>query len=247
MAPDRRAALELLRRAAIASLAGILTGIVVGGLLGRAAMRVSGFLAGPEMVGVRTEAGNRVGDITFEGTLGLILFVGVASGLVGGGLYALLEPVLRRLRPWHGVAYGVGLLLVAGTATLDPINFDFKRFGPAALNVAMFAALFVVFGVLIAWLFEKLLAVAARGGAARWAVEVPAWLSLPLAAVAAVLLAINVFPADTGESLIFLAGVGGSLFAYWRGLPARFSYAALALPLVVGTVRLSEALRALLA
>jgi hypothetical protein len=75
---------RLARHVGIAALAGVLTGIVVGGLLGRIAMRVSGLMSRPELIGARTENGNRVGDVTFDGTLGLVVFVGVASGLVGG-------------------------------------------------------------------------------------------------------------------------------------------------------------------
>ena len=117
---------------------------------------VSGFTAGPEAVGVRTSNGNRVGDITFEGTLGLVLFVGIVSGLVGGVVFAAVEPWLRRLRPWHGLVFGLALLATFGFAVLDPSNFDFRRFGFAALNIAMFAALFLAFGVLIAWVFDRL-------------------------------------------------------------------------------------------
>jgi hypothetical protein len=93
------------------------------------------------MVGVHTSNGNRVGDITFAGTLALVLLVGVASGLVGGVIYAVLQPWLRPLRPWHGLAYGSALLAVFGFTVLDPFDFDFTRFGPPLLNVTMFAAL----------------------------------------------------------------------------------------------------------
>src|SRR5688500_2393957 len=133
-----------------ASLAGLVAGVLVGGLLGRVAMRISGFAAGPSMVGARTENGNPVGDITLAGTLALVVFVGIATGLLGGILYALVEPWLRRTRPWHGLIYGVALLAALGFTVFDPFNFDFARFGPAPLNVAMFAALFVVFGVVTA-------------------------------------------------------------------------------------------------
>ena len=133
-----------------------IAGVVVGGLLGRVVMRISGFMAGPALAGVHTENGNVVGDITVAGTIALITFVGLPSGLLGGVLYALLEPWLRRLRPWHGLAYGVALLATAGFIFLDPVNFDFRRFGVPAVNVAMFAALFVLFGVATAWLFDKL-------------------------------------------------------------------------------------------
>src|SRR5687768_3404562 len=115
--------IALARHLGIASLSGILSGILVGGVLGRIAMRVSGFTAGPALVGVTTANGNRVGDITFGGTLALVIFVGLVSGVLGGIVYAIVEPWLGRARPWHGLLYGVGLLLTAGFTVLDPANF----------------------------------------------------------------------------------------------------------------------------
>ena len=144
------------RHVGTATLAGVIAGVLVGGLLGRVVMRVAGFTAGPGLVGSFTANGNRVGDITVAGTAAIVLFVGLSSGLVGGVLYAALEPWLHRLRPWHGLAYGVALLAAFGFTVLDPANLDFRRFGSAPLNVAMFAALFLLFGVGTAFLFDRL-------------------------------------------------------------------------------------------
>ena len=55
---------SLVRHAAVAGIAGVISGVVVGGLGGRLVMRFSA-IAGPEGVtGVPTSNGNRIGDIT---------------------------------------------------------------------------------------------------------------------------------------------------------------------------------------
>jgi hypothetical protein len=222
-----------------ASLAGLISGILVGGVLGRIAMRVRGFAAGPSMVGVHTSNGNRVGDITVAGTLALVLSVGVASGLAGGVVYAALEPWLRRLRPWHGLAYGGVLLAVFGFTVLDPSNFDFTRFGPPALNVAMFAALFVIFGVSTAWSFDRLRTLATKTGTTARVVEVLAWLALGPAMLVAVLLVIGGLTqvADPLFALVCISALAVASIVHWRRLPPLVGYASLVGALVLGAAR----------
>ena len=52
-----------------------------------------------------------------------------------------------------GLVFGVLLLAVLGSA-IEGDNFDFYVFGPRTLNVAMFASLFILFGLLVAPLFD---------------------------------------------------------------------------------------------
>lgn len=235
------------RHVGTASLAGLVSGVVVGGLIGRVAMRVSGFLAGPNMVGVHTENGNRVGDITFAGTLALVVFTGVAAGVLGGIVYAVVEPWLRRVRLWHGLAYGAALLLAYGFLVLDPSNFDFRRFGPPALNVAMFAALFVIFGVITAWLFDALSALRARTGAAARLIGVFAWAALVPAGILAVLLVSSVGGLGDPVTTIMIVGpLFVAAIVRWRGLPIVFGYASLAAGVLLGAARTLSAIPPLL-
>lgn len=236
------------RRVGTASLAGIAAGVIVGGVLGRVVMRISGFTAGPALVGVHTSNGNRVGDITFAGTLALVVLVGLAAGLIGGLVYAVVEPWLRRVRPWHGLAYGVALLLAYGFTVLEPSNFDFRRFGPAALNVAMFAALFVIFGAATAWLFDAVKALRAGTGAAARVVDVLAWFALVPAVIASVGFAISV--GGLGDPVTAITIVGPLLAAAivrWRGLPELFGYASLAAGVLLGAARTLSGLPELIA
>ncbi len=232
--------IALARHLGLATLSGVIAGIVVGGLLGRVVMRISGFAAGPSMVGVRTEAGNPVGDITVAGTLALVLFVGIPAGLVGGVVYGIVEPWLRRLRPWHGLAYGIGLLATVGFTVLDPFNFDFNRFGPPPLNLAMFAALFVIFGVVTAWLFDRLRRLTATAGTTARVVDVLGLLSLGPAALLVASAVVGGVQASTGNTPVALVIIGAlAVAAIVRllGLPRPLGYAGLAGALLFGATR----------
>jgi hypothetical protein len=227
----------LARHVGTASLAGTIAGVLVGGLLGRVVMRISGFTAGPAMVGARTENGNPVGDITLAGTLALVVFTGLASGLLGGIVYAVVEPWLRRVRPWHGLALGVGLFLAFGFLVLDPFNFDFRRFGVAALNVAMFAALFVIFGVVTAWLFDKVKTLRTGTSLTARVVDAAAWFAIVPAALTAVLIAMAV----EGFGQVATISIAGPLLiaaiVRWRGFPEMLGYASLAVGVLLGAAR----------
>lgn len=219
------------------SLAGIVAGVLVAGVLGRIAMRVSGFLSSPELIGSATAAGNRVGEITFSGTMALAMFVGIPAGVMGAAVFASAEPWLRERRPWQGVVFGLLLLLAGGFVFIEPANFDFQRFGPAPLNIAMFAALFIAFGALTAWLVDRIRHAMEGDGRTARALEVLGW----FAALAV-----------TGLSILFFTSIGGLsdpvlllLLAFavvmilpaivrWRGLPAVIAYAAFAIPFAYG-------------
>jgi hypothetical protein len=237
--------IRLGRHVGLATLAGIVAGAIVGGVGGRIAMRVTGFVAGPSVAGVTTTNGNRVGEITLGGTIGVLL-VGVALGVLGGLVYAVVEPWLRRLRPWQGVVFGVFLLVAAGISVLDPVNSDFSRFGSAPLHVAMFAALFLLFGILIAWVFDRLPAIAAQSATrARFVVGL-GWLALLLAASVLLLSASGLgTSADALPTLVTVGSLSVAALAFWRRVTA-LGYAALGLLLLTGAVRLVSALPVLL-
>jgi len=152
----------------------MIVGVLVGGLGGRLAMRITAIAAGPTLQGVSTEAGFPVGEITGLGTIGLVIFAGLLGGAIGGLFYAIVRPWLAGLGRWQGVAFGVVLLGVLGSAVLDPLNADFGRFGPVGLNVAMFAALFVIFGALVAPVARRL----ERAGAHSAVFDTLLWLAV---------------------------------------------------------------------
>jgi len=164
--PAFRTVLGLARYLTVCGIAGITAGVVVGGAGSRLFMRIAGAAGAERAGGATTEAGFTVGEITFGGTLGLIVFVGIFAGIVGAALYVVFRPWLSWAGAWRGVAFG-GVLFAVGSATSDvmnPDNFDFVMLGNEALLVAMIVALFVGFGALIdpiaGWLDRRLRAAA---------------------------------------------------------------------------------------
>jgi hypothetical protein len=148
------------RTVGVGSLGGIAAGLIVGGLGSRIVMRIVGITAGPEMIGAVTENGNRVGDITLAGTMEVVLFVGLFSGILGGLAYVAVRRWLSPFGRWAGLGFGFLLLATFGSGVIERDNFDFHRFGFPVLNVVLFAALFLIFGLVVVplaeWLDESL-------------------------------------------------------------------------------------------
>ncbi len=151
--PDSLASLK--RHLLTAGIAGVIAGLVVGGLGGRLFMRIAGATAPDFAQGATTEAGNRVGEITVGGTLSVVLFFGVLTGVVGAVLYVLLRPWLHWAGSLRGFVFGV-LLFATTSATsdvLNPDNPDFLILQNELLNVSMIVALFLGYGVMIDGMF----------------------------------------------------------------------------------------------
>ncbi|HTH07231.1 MAG TPA: hypothetical protein VMS14_10610 [Ilumatobacteraceae bacterium] len=151
------AALDGLRVLAASLSAGVVAGALVPGLGGRLLMRVLGATSGNGAQGRLTEAEEVVGEITFDGSLGFLIFVGLGGGLVS----ALLYLVVRRILPssaWSaGLVFGLILLALFGTADpLSPDNVDFKILRPLPLAVAMIAAAALLFGTTFAALMSRI-------------------------------------------------------------------------------------------
>ena len=146
---------RLVRAMGIGVLAGLAAGFLAGGVGSRLAMRISAIAAGPAMQGTFTENENRVGEITLGGTIFLVVFNGPIVGLFGGLVYIAVRSWLPRPTRWRGPAFGALLLAVFGAVIIDADNIDFRLFGPPLLNVGMFAALFVLFGLVAAPLADR--------------------------------------------------------------------------------------------
>jgi hypothetical protein len=234
-----RSDLEQVTRAlAAAGIAGVLVGVPAG-LVARVVMKLSALAAGATAAGVRTENGNVVGALTGDGTLALVIFAGLAPVGAGAILYVAVRPWFLSLGRWRGLAFGLYLLAMTGTVGLDPFNGDFSRFGPAPLNVAMFAALFLAVGVALAPVTEWILA---RLSSGRWGVVALGFLFGVLDA--GLVLAIGtatIWSWLTGQQTslggivvtLMLASAAVGLAAR-RGGPSRLSYAALGVPLALG-------------
>jgi hypothetical protein len=132
-------------------------GALIGGFGGRLMMRVLAATSGDRAQGLLTSADERVGKITTGGTIGVLIFVGIAGGVVGGLLYIVLRRWLPRPAWLAGLALGaLSLVLFARLDPLSPHNRDFTILHPTWLAVVLVAVLFPLFGLTVAPLVERL-------------------------------------------------------------------------------------------
>lgn len=121
---------------------GIASGLLIAGPGGRLAMRLLAATAGDDAQGQLTEAEERVGVISLDGTIGFLVFGGLFAGLAT----ALAYLAVRRWLP-SGRAGGLvlgGILLAVGATRIEPLradNPDFDLVGPDWLAVTVFIAL----------------------------------------------------------------------------------------------------------
>ena len=209
---------------AVGMLPGALAGLIAGGVGSRLAMRVMAATSTAAVQGTETEFGATVGEISFGGTL-FLLIAGAILGAAGG----LIFMAIRRLLPWAGwaggLAYGLLLLGVFGRLIIDPNNFDFDVLDPASLAVAMFAAIFILYGLLLVPILESLEPSILRA---------PTWLWLPLLGMTVLPLALT---GVGGLVLVAAFAIGFSVAASggWRrisGSPALMATGRAALVLV---------------
>jgi hypothetical protein len=150
---------EVLRDIARGGLAGLLAGVVVGGLGGRLVMRLAALIV-PSSAGLITENGNRIGAITLGGSLGLLIFVGLFVGLGAGFVWVTI-------RPWIPGGPGVRALLAMPIAVaigsfglIQGENPDFVVLEHSPLVVAILIALVALVGLAVAvfdaWLDRRL-------------------------------------------------------------------------------------------
>ncbi len=140
---------------AIGTVAGMVAGAVSGGIVGRLAMRLVALMAEPWQQGMATDNGNAVGEITFSGSLGLLVLTALI-GIAGGMLYVILRPWLPGTGLVRGAVFGGLLLLSSGWLIMDPDNPDYRRFGDTEVNVLLFSAIYIVFGLIVAPLADRL-------------------------------------------------------------------------------------------
>lgn len=118
----------VLREISRGGLAGLLVGVVVGGLGGRLVMRLAALLV-PGADGLTTENGNAIGDITAEGTIALVLFGGLLAGVVAAVVWVVIRPWLPASTAGRALA-ATPVALAFGTPVLvQRINPDFLILG----------------------------------------------------------------------------------------------------------------------
>jgi hypothetical protein len=195
-----------LRQTAIVVVGCGIAGALVGGIGSRLAMRLAA-LAAPEVRGALTESGNVIGEITLQGTIGLMLFAGVGSAIFGAGAFTVARPWLPRSTMLRGLVFGGLLLALTGGNVVDPANADFAILGDRLLNVTMLSSLFIAFGIVasgaVAFL-ERRVPSSAGFSPRMWALTV--------------LCALPVVPGLVGVAFVIAARVGVPLVGAWGAM-----------------------------
>lgn len=128
-------------------LAGAVAGFVSAGIGSRVVMRIIALL-NDDRDGVMTDASATVGEVSVGGTMSLLV-LGTIAGVLGGLLYLGLRRWLWVPPAWRGAAFGAVTLLTVGQPIFDPANVDFQIFEPVGVVIALFAALFLINGVIL--------------------------------------------------------------------------------------------------
>jgi len=240
----------LARHIAIAGMAGIFAGIVVGGIGGRLFMRIAGAAASDRVQGFGTEAGFTVGEVTIGGTLALVIFIGVLTGVVGAVLYIIFMPWIAWAGRWRGVPFGALLFAVASATSdvMNPDNIDFFILKNPILLVSLIVLLFLGYGLVLDSAF-RFLGSRLPGQADSWGGVAPVYVSLTVLGVLALIPFVASFGTDSlcdceppvAASLsVVVAAIGTATWwatALFAGLP-RWTRAAAA---VVGYTGLAGA------
>ncbi len=149
----------VLRDIARSGLAGLAVGVIVGGLGGRVAMRVVALLI-PKAFGSFTANGNRIGDITIEGTLSLMIFAGLFVGIFVAVIWVVVLAWLPRalgFRMLAAIPLAIGL---GAFGLIEGNNPDFSVLGYDPRVVAVLLGLVGLVGVSMAvvdaWLDRRL-------------------------------------------------------------------------------------------
>ncbi len=179
---------QALRDATRSAIAGGLLGVAVLGVGGRIVMRLAALLH-PETVGVATENGNRIGAITLDGTVALVLFGGLLFGLMASIVWIAVGPWIPGRRWRRGVLAAPVAVALSGVFLIEGHNPDFRILDGDPVVIAILIGLIAIFGlafpVLDEWLDRRLPAArASRGVMAAYGapVAIGSLLYLPFAA-----------------------------------------------------------------
>lgn len=149
---------EILRDIAHGGFAGAIVGVVVAGLGGRLVMRLAAILQ-PGAIGAFSENGNRIGDITFLGSLGLVL-VGLVIGLVGGTIWVVVSPWTPGTGPRRAIITMPMAVALGSFFLIEGDNRDFQvlQHDPAVIGslIALVALVGLTVPLTDDWLDRRL-------------------------------------------------------------------------------------------
>jgi hypothetical protein len=134
------------RWVAVRGLAAVATGTVVLGLGGRLVMLGSRLLH-PDAIGQVSENGNPIGDFTIDGTIELVVFGGLGSGIVAGVVWVIVWQWIPR----HPAVVGFGAVTLGAYNLIDSGNRDFVILGDPLPDLVLLVGLLFGFGACLVW------------------------------------------------------------------------------------------------
>lgn len=102
----------------------------------------------PDAAGRITENGNRIGQFTVGGTVALIIFGGLLSGLAA----AVVWIVVKQWIPNQPLVVGLGAVAIGGFNVVEAGNPDFIIVGDPAVDIALLLGLVFLFGVSLTYI-----------------------------------------------------------------------------------------------
>lgn len=172
--------------------AGVMTGVLVAGVGSRLAMLLLRVTSPDTVIGVQSDDGFIIGDVTLSGTYNL-LNLGALIGVVGAAAYVLVAPWL--LGPLWFRRFTVSAVAGAlvGSMVVRADGVDFTVLEPLWLAVTLFVGLPALFGWVIGIVVDAVDSPDSwtRRGAMRWALPLVA-LAFPLGAIASVVVLLAV-------------------------------------------------------
>lgn len=188
----------LVRRLALATIAGALVGLVAVGVWGRAFMAILARL-NVEDRGTHTDDGFPMGHFTLSGSISLAIG-GVIFGAIGGLLFLAVRGLRFGPSWFRSVSIPLGVTLVIGSMLVHSDGVDFTLLEPLGLAIALTLSMPLAYAVGIAWLGD------------RWLGEGPTiWQRLPRAAAVVARLAL------TGVALVAAVDLARTVAAILDG------------------------------
>ena len=137
---------EVVASIATRALAALAAGVLVLGFGGRLVMYLSRLLH-PGALGALTEGGNRVGDFTVGGTVGLVFFGGLFNGLLVALVWVVVEPWI----PKRPVAVGTAAAMIGSFSLIVSENIDFVVLRDPYFDVVLLIGLVFAMGVALVY------------------------------------------------------------------------------------------------
>ncbi|MEX2623208.1 MAG: hypothetical protein WD651_05750 [Acidimicrobiia bacterium] len=146
--PNQERSERLIEEMRVLIVAGIPVGMLVAGVGSRLAMLLLRVTSPDFVVGLTSDDGFTIGQVTVAGTYNLLL-LGAAVGIIGAGAYKMVAPWLIGPTWFRRLTTGLGSAAVVGSMLVHAGGIDFTVLKPTWLAIGLFVALPGVFGTVI--------------------------------------------------------------------------------------------------